>query len=96
MVVLVWPYTSEEEHTRGIMEAGMPINCSISPSHSSVWMLNSRVREALETSVTCFSPLVSCQTSQLSTVPNRSCPFSAFSLAPGTLSRIHLILVPEK
>ena len=36
------------------------------------------------------------QISQVSMVPNSSCPFSAFSRAPGTLSRIHLILVPEK
>ena len=96
MVVLVWPYTSEEEHTRGIIERGTPSRSSSSWSHSSVLMLNSIVREALDTSVTWTSPRVSCQTSQLSTVPKRSLPASARSRAPGTLSRIHLILVPEK
>ena len=82
--------------TCGIMEAGMPIRSNNSRSHSRVWMLKSIVREALETSVTWTSPRVSCQTSQLSTVPKRSFPASARSRAPGTLSRIHLILVPEK
>ena len=32
----------------------------------------------------------------MSTVPNSNSPLSAFSLAPSTLSNIHLILVPEK
>ena len=54
----------------------------------SVWMLNSIVREALVTSVTCIAPPVSCQTSQVSMVPNASSPASARSRAPGTLSRI--------
>ena len=54
------------------------------------------VREALLTSVTCTRPPVSCQTSHESTVPNASLPSAAFARAPGTLSRIHAILVPEK
>ena len=33
---------------------------------------------------------------QVSTVPNNNSPFSAFFLAPATLSRIHFTLVPEK
>ena len=45
------PVTSEDEHTRGIIERGMPISLSSSSSQSSVWMLNSIVREALDTSV---------------------------------------------
>ena len=32
----------------------------------------------------------------MSIFPNRSSPFSAFSLAPSTLSSIHLTFVPEK
>jgi hypothetical protein len=34
--------------------------------------------------------------SQVSTVPNKSFPERAFSLAPGTLSKIHLSLVALK
>ena len=78
------------------MERGMPSMDRSSSSHSNVLILNSMVREALVTSVTCTSPRVSCHTSQLSTVPKRNFPASAFSRAPGTLSSIHLILVPEK
>ena len=96
MVVLVWPYTSDEDFTAGIMDSGMSSSSSSSLSHSSVWILKSMVRDALETSVICTSPRVSCQTSQLSTVPKRSSPARAFSRAPGTLSSIHLILVAEK
>ena len=62
----------------------------------SVWMLNSIVREALLTSVTCCVPPVSFQTSQVSTVPNASSPASARARAPGTLSRIQRILLAEK
>ena len=59
-------------------------------------MLKSIVREALLTSVTCVSPLVSIQISQLSTVPKRSLPASALSLAPGTFSSIQRIFVALK
>ena len=45
---------------------------------------------------TCTLPPVSFHTSQLSTVPNRISPACARSRAPGTWSRIHLILVAEK
>ena len=65
-------------------------------SQSSVRMLYSMVRLALVRSVTCTLPPVSFQTSHASTVPNKSSPASAFSRAPGTLSKIHLILVAEK
>ena len=65
-------------------------------SQSSVRMLYSMVRLALVRSVTCTLPPVSFQTSQVSTVPNKSSPALAFSRAPGTLSKIHLILVAEK
>ncbi len=54
------------------------------------------VRLALVRSVTCTLPPVSFQISHVSTVPNKSSPASAFSRAPGTLSKIHLILVAEK
>ena len=79
-----------------IIDAGMSSSARSSGSQVNVLILNSIVREALETSVTWTSPRVSCQTSQLSTVPKRSLPASAFSRAPGTLSRIQRILVPEK
>ncbi len=78
------------------MLAGIRNSFSRSSSHFSVWMLKSIVREALVTSVMCVASLVSCQTSQLSMVPNASFPASARARAPGTLSRIHAILLPEK
>jgi hypothetical protein len=59
-------------------------------------MLNSRVREALVTSVACTRPPVSRHISQVSTVPNASSPRRACSRAPGTLSSSHFSLVPEK
>ena len=59
-------------------------------------MSKSIVLEALLTSVTWQPPLVRFQMSQVSTVPNLSFPASALALAPGTLSRIHLILVALK
>lgn len=96
IVVFVAPYTSLDDFTWGIIEAGMPNSLSSSSSHCSVWMLKSIVREALLTSVTCTSPRVRRQMSHESTVPNISLPFSARSLAPATLSRIHLIFVALK
>ena len=59
-------------------------------------MLNNIVLEALDTSVTWTLPPVRFQTSHESTVPKRSSPFSALSLAPGTFSRIQRIFVPLK
>ena len=47
------PYTSLDERTSGSMLAGTPNRRSSSSSHCSVWMLNSIVRDALLTSVTC-------------------------------------------
>ena len=54
------------------------------------------VREALVRSVTWAVPPVSFHTSQVSTVPNKSSPLAARSRLPGTWSKIHLILLPEK
>ncbi len=57
------------------------------------------VRDAFETSVTCTPPLtppVRFQMHQVSMLPNTRSPASAFSRAPGTLSRIQRILGPEK
>ena len=78
------------------MLAGTRNSLSRSSSHFSVLMLNSIVRDALVTSVMCVESLVSCHTSQLSMVPNASLPASARARAPGTLSRIHATLLPEK
>ncbi len=96
IVVLVWPYTSLDEHTSGIIERGMSNIASSSSFQSRVSMSSSIVREAFETSVTCLSPRVSCHTSHVSTVPNLSLPASALSRAPSTLSSIHLIFVALK
>ncbi len=57
------------------------------------------VRLALVTSVTCLPPLgppVRFQMHQVSMFPKSTSPFSALARAPSTLSRIHLILGPEK
>ena len=54
------------------------------------------VREALLASVAWTAPSVSCQTSQLSTVPNASSPASARRRASGTLSSIQASFVAEK
>ena len=57
------------------------------------------VREAFVGSVTCTPPSlppVRCHSSQESVLPNTASPFSAASRTPSTLSRIHLILPPEK
>ncbi len=90
------PYTSLDDCTCGSMLAGIANRRSSSSSHCSVWMLNNIVRDALLTSVTCWLWLVSFQTSHVSTVPNASRPASARARAPGTLSRIHRILLAEK
>ena len=74
----------------------MPNSSSSSSSHCIVWMLNSIVREAFVTSVTKARPSVSFQISQESIVPASSRPDSAFSRAPGTLSRIQRSFVAEK
>ena len=74
----------------------MPKRVSSSLSHSRVWMLKSIVREAFVTSVTCTSPRVSIQMSQVSTVPNLSFPSSALFRAPGTFSSIQRIFVALK
>ncbi len=90
------PKWALEGRAVGIMAAGMCMAASSSSSQRWVWMLNSMVRAALLWSVTWAAPPVSCQISQLSTVPNASSPASAWARAPGTWSRIHCSLVPEK
>ena len=62
-------------------------------------MSMSIVREALVTSVQCTPPLtppVRFHRTQQSVLPKYRSPASARSRAPSTLSRIHLILEPEK
>src|SRR4030042_1156198 len=89
-------YFSLLDAISGSIFLGMPKICSSSLSHDRSWILNRRVLLALLTSVTYLLPCVSLQTSQVSTVPNASLPFSACSLAEGTLSSIHFIFVAEK
>src|SRR5690606_19109580 len=67
--------------------------------HSRVSRSISIVRDALVTSVTCTPPLgppVRFHNVQVSVLPNTRSPLSALARAPSTLSRIHLILGPEK
>ena len=77
--MLVLPYTSEELRTSGNIERGIFDNSNILSSHFFVWMLNnawygmrwySQLRE--------HGLGVNFHTSQVSTVPNRSSPRSAF------------------
>ena len=68
---------------RGSTLRGMWNRRSSSSSHASVWMFISMVRAALLASVACTRPCVSCQISQLSTVPKASSPASARARAPG-------------
>ena len=92
----VCPYISEEAFTSGSMQTGISNLQSSSSSQQRSWMLYNMVREALVTSVAKIPPLVSLYISHVSTVPKRTSPLSAFSLAPGTLSSIHLIFVALK
>src|SRR5258706_591484 len=80
----------------GRIACGTRSRRSSSASHSPVLMSNSIVREAFDGSVTCVRLPVSCQMSQVSTVPKASSPRSARARAPGTWSRIQAILVPLK
>jgi len=62
-----------------------------------VCMLNSMVREALLTSVACTAPPVSCQISQLSTVPKASSPLLGRLRVRPARGRVSTAsLVPEK
>ena len=63
--------------TCGSTARGMRNRSSMKSSHWALVTFSSSVRLALDTSVTCRSPLVSCHTSQLSIVPKASSPFSA-------------------
>src|SRR5260221_13717552 len=94
-IFCVVPYTSLLLLPAGNIEAGTVNILSNSSSHCKEWILNNMVRDALDTSVACVLPLVSFHRSQLSTVPKHNSPLPAFSLAPGTLSRIHFTLVAE-
>ncbi len=80
--------------TLGRIERGTPNSDSRCSSQASADRLNSDVRDALLTSVTC-SP-VRFQISQLSTVPKANSPRSARARAPTTRSSSHAILVAEK
>ena len=92
----IMPKAWEEGQTSGSIARGTRSSLSSSGSQSPVWMLKSRVRDALVTSVTCVLLCDRFQTSQVSTVPKASSPSSARRRAPGMLSRIHASLVPEK
>jgi hypothetical protein len=63
-----------------------------SASHASVLMFISRVRLALETSVTNSPPALRFHTSHESIVPNTASPDSAAARRPGTFSSIHSTL----
>jgi hypothetical protein len=91
----VWPKSAAEGSTSGSRLQECAAAASRSVSHWLVCTLNSMVRLALLTSVTWRRPPVSCQISQLSTVPKASSP-AGCGAAPGTWSSSHCSLVPEK
>ncbi len=75
------------------------MSAAMSSRQESVSRSMSIVRDALVTSVTCTPPSVPpvmFHSTHVSVLPNSRSPFSAFSRAPSTLSRIHLIFGPEK
>ena len=74
----------------------MPTTSRRRSSHSRDEMLNSIVRDALERSVACTLPPVRFHIIHESTVPASALPESTASLTSGTLSIIHLSLVPVK
>ena len=83
----------------GSIDMGMPKISQTSSRQVRVRMSMSIVREALVTSVQCTPPLtppVRFHKSHESVFPKRRSPASARSRAPSTLSRIHLIVEPEK
>ena len=83
----------------GSIERGMSKISSSSSSQSRVSRFINIVRLALVTSVRCRPPSrppVRFQISQASVLPKIASPFSAAARTPSTLSRIHLILPPEK
>ncbi len=90
------PYSAELGTGAGSISTGTSSARQSSLSQRRRSMSKSMVREQLEKSEMCSRPPVRFQMSQESTLPKSSSPFSARSRAPGTLSSIHLILVPEK
>ena len=96
---LASPYTSLDGLICGSMALGTPSVFRMLSSQSRVFRSMSKVRLALLTSVMCRPPLVPpvrFQMHQVSMLPNSTSPRSARSRTPSTLSRIHLILGPEK
>src|SRR5690606_12419498 len=92
-------YISDDDRISGSMDMGMPMSAAMSGFQDRVSRSMSRVREALVGSVMWMppsTPPVMFHSNQVSMLPNNRSPFSARSRAPSTLSRIHLILGPEK
>ncbi|OGU07430.1 MAG: hypothetical protein A2075_14130 [Geobacteraceae bacterium GWC2_58_44] len=82
--------------TSGSMARGTPKSRSRSSSQARVRMLNSRVRLALERSVTWERPPLNRNTSQESMVPKQTSPRSARARSPSTCSKSQLSLLAEK
>ena len=89
--------------TAGSMRGGTRNAAHSAGSHCRLWMLNSSVRDALVTSVTCSGggapaprPRVRRHTMNESIVPARAVPASAAARRPGTLSRHHASLEAVK
>jgi hypothetical protein len=92
----VRPKSAAEANTAGNIARGTRKWSSRASSQRLARISNISVRAALVTSVACTRPPVRRQINQLSTVPKANSPRSARARAPGTASRIHASLVPEK
>ena len=93
---LTSPIFAEVLTTVGSIARGISKRSRSSWSHCFSCILNNKVRLALLESVTCNLPFVKFQINQLSMVPNRTSPFSAFSLTPLCVFRIQLSFVALK
>ena len=82
--------------TSGRSDLSIPKISNNSASQERVFILNSIVLDALVISVLKIFPSDSLYIKYVSTVPKHSSPLAAFSFAPLTFSRIHLIFVAEK
>src|SRR6185503_12749159 len=92
----VLPKTDPEAWTFGKIFLGKPRIFSKSLSHFKSLILKTRVRDALVISVVWERPPVSFQMSHVSIVPKQMLPLLALTRNPLTLSKSHLIFVPEK
>ena len=82
-VTAIWPAVGA---MAGSIWPGIANRSSIAWSHAPAASSKSMVRHAIDGSVTCTAPPLSCQVSQQATSPKSSLPLAAARRAPGTSS----------